>query len=316
VNGVRLLDPRNGNTKRDGTRIDNILLISGPESELYEVKDVPHGNVSKVWYDSPTLKLNRRMYVYTPPDYGKGSGRYPVFYLLHGGGGDEDAWFTLGRTSQILDNLIAQGKAKPMIVVMPNGNANQKMAPGSGPVPGQSAGMGMPAARGAAAPAPGAAPAGAPAAAPARGAAAGGMMGSAFPESLVKDIIPFIEKNYRAIPNKDSRAIAGLSMGGGHTLAATNNYPGTFSYVGVWSAGARQVDDALAKQLEAVKKAGVKLYYVGCGVDDQLAYAGSKNLVGLLEKIGMKYTFRESSGGHTWFNWRIYLSEIAPLLFR
>jgi len=312
VNGVRLLDPRNANTKRDGVRIDNILLIPGPESDLYAVKDVPHGNVSMVWYDSPTLKLNRRMYVYTPPDYGKGTGRYPVFYLLHGGGGDEDAWFTLGRTGQILDNLIAQGKAKPMIVVMPNGNPNQKMATGTGPIPGQSAGMGMPAGRGAAAPAPGAAPA----AAPARGAAAGGMMGSAFPESLVKDIIPFIEKNYRAIPNKDSRAIAGLSMGGGHTLSATNNHPGTFGYIGVWSSGARQVDDALIKQLEAVKKSGVKLYYVGCGVDDQLAYAGSKNLVGLLEKIGMKYTFRESSGGHTWFNWRIYLGEIAPLLFR
>jgi enterochelin esterase family protein len=303
VNGVRMLDPRNGNTKRDGVRIDNILLISGPESDLYEVKDVPHGNVSMVWYDSPTLKLKRRMYVYTPPDYGGGTGRYPVFYLLHGGGGDEDAWFTLGRTSQIMDNLIAQGKAKPMIVVMPNGNANQKMAPGSGPVPGQSSAMGG---GRAAAPAPGAAPAAAPPS----------MMTSAFPESLVKDIIPFVEKNYRAIPNKDSRAIAGLSMGGGHTLAATNNFPGTFGYIGVWSAGTRQMDDAIVKQLEAVKAAGVKLYYVGCGVDDQLAYTGSKNLVELLKKIDVKYTFRESSGGHTWFNWRIYLSEIAPMLFR
>jgi len=308
VDGVRTLDPRNGNTKRDGTRIDNILLISGPESELYEVKDVPHGDVSMVWYDSPTVKLNRRMYVYTPPGYRTGNVRYPVFYLLHGGGGDEDAWFTLGRTSQIMDNLIAQGKAKPMIVVMTNGNAWQKMAPGSGPVPGQVA-----PARAAAAPAaaPGAAPAARPAPSPAALAAA-----RAFPDSLVKDVIPFIEKNYRALTGKDNRAIAGLSMGGGHTTSATLNFPGTFGHIGVWSAGYRQTDDAAIKQFEAVKAAGVKLYHVGCGVEDKLAYASSQNLVEILKKVDMKHVLRESPGGHTWFNWRIYLKEFAPMLFK
>jgi enterochelin esterase family protein len=306
VDGVRVLDPRNPNTKRDGVRYDSILLISGPESALYEVKDVPHGTVSKVWYESPTLKLTRRLYVYTPPGYEESGDRYPVFYLLHGGGGDEDAWFTLGRTNLILDNLIEQGKAKPMVVVMPNGNANQKMATGSGPVPGQASPMQMPA--------PGAAPKPAGQAAAAPGASS--PFGRLFPDSLVKDIIPWVEKHYRVVADKDSRAIAGLSMGGGHTMAATANFPGTFGYIGVWSAGSRQPDEEITRQLLAVKAGGVKLYYVGCGVDDKLAYAGSTKLVEMLKKAEMNYTFRESSGGHTWFNWRIYLSEFGPLLFR
>lgn len=307
VDGVRTLDPRNGHVKRDGVRYDSILLISGPESSLYEVNDVPHGTVSMVWYDSPTLKLTRRMYVYTPPGYGTGNRRYPVLYLLHGGGGDEDAWFTLGRTNWILDNLIAQGKAVPMIVVMPNGNANQKMASGSGPVPGQPApGAGLGAA--AAAPAAGNAPG--------RAAAPPAGMASAFPESLVKDIIPFVEKNYRVVAKQEGRAIAGLSMGGGHTLTATNNHPNVFGWIGVWSAGVRQPNETIPKQLAAVKAAGPKLYYVGCGVEDKLAYEGSKTLVSLLKQAGIEPVFRETPGGHTWFNWRIYLSDFATKIFR
>lgn len=312
VDGVRTLDPRNSNTKRDGARVDNILLISGPESELYELKSVPHGSVSMVWYESPTLKLTRRMYVYTPPGYEQGKGKYPVFYLLHGGGGDEDAWTTLGRTNMILDNLIAQGKAKPMLVVMTNGNANQVVSQGYA--------LGVPPAGRGAAPARGAAPErGATPATPGQAPAGrGGTPGAqtAFPDSLVKDVIPFIEKNYRVLAAKDSRAIAGLSMGGGHTVSATNNNPGKFGYIGVWSAGTRNPDETLDKQLAALKASGVKLYYVGCGVDDTLAYAGSKSLVELLKKHGFNYQFRESSGGHTWFNWRIYLGELAPKLFR
>ncbi len=315
VNGVRTLDPRNGNTKRDGARIDNILLIPGPESELYEVKDVPHGDVSMIWYDSPTLKLKRRMYVYTPSGYAEGAARYPVFYLLHGGGGDEDAWFTLGRTAQIMDNLIAAGKAKPMIVVMTNGNAWQKMAPGSGPIPGQVAPQRQaPPPPSPSAPAPGAAAPAARAVPPAP--PAGAAMASAFPESLVKDVIPFVEKRYRVLAGKENRAIAGLSMGGGHTVSATNGFPGTFGYIGVWSAGTRQTDDAAVKLFQAVKDAGVNLYHVGCGLDDKLALTNSQNLVGILKTVGMKYRYRESSGGHTWFNWRIYLKEFAPMLFR
>lgn len=286
VNGVRMLDPRNVNVKRDGQRIDNVLLLSGPESANYEVKAVPHGTVAKVWYESPTLNMTRRMYVYTPPTYATSTDKYPVLYLLHGAGGDEDAWTTLGRTPQIMDNLIAAGKVRPLIVVMTNGNANQAAAPGE-------------------------APAGAPNAT--RGA--GGLRSNLFPESLVKDVIPFVEKNYRVWADKDHRAIAGLSMGGGHTLAATNANPGLFGYIGVFSAGARANSDDFKKQLAALKPS-VALYYVGCGVDDTLAKGGAANLVSALKELGLNYKFNETPGGHTWANWRIYLSDFAPMLFQ
>jgi enterochelin esterase family protein len=290
VDGVRMIDPRNPDTRRDGVRYDSMLLISGPESALYEIQNVPHGNVALVWYDSPTLGEVRRMCVYTPPGYAEGRARYPVLYLLHGGGGDEDAWVTLGRANWILDNLIAQAKAKPMIVVMPNGNGNRIMAAGSGPVPAEDAAV--------------------------RPAHPGSAAAGPFPESLVKDILPYVEKHYRVAANAGSRAIAGLSMGGGQTMAATANHPGAFGYIGVWSAGSRQSDEEITGQLSAIKAAGVKLYYVGCGVEDTLAHPGSTKLVELLRKLDMRYKFRESTGGHTWFNWRICLSEFAPMLFQ
>ncbi|MBP5501509.1 MAG: esterase, partial [Bacteroidales bacterium] len=125
-------DPANIYVNRDITSYTNIFIISsakGDKGDLYKVNEVPHGNLAKVWYDSPTLKMQRRMTVYTPAGYDKGKS-YPVMYLLHGAGGDENAWSELGRAAQILDNLIAQGKAKPMIVVMPNGNTNCQAAPG------------------------------------------------------------------------------------------------------------------------------------------------------------------------------------------
>jgi len=288
VDGVTVLDPANANHKRDGQRVNCILLVPGKESALYEVKDVPHGTLSKVWYKSPTLNLTRRMYVYTPPGYEGGTDKYPVFYLLHGGGGDEDAWSTLGRTPQILDNLIAEGKALPMIVVMPNGNAYQAGTPGEIPAPAGLSSMSREERM---------------------------KFSGMFEKSLVADIVPFIEKNYRVRKGKDNRAIAGLSMGGGHTFRTTIDNPKMFGYIGVFSAGARNVDEQTENQLKKLK-AGNKLYWVACGVDDSLAYAGSQNLVAVLEKLGIKHTFRESTGGHTWANWRIYLSEIAPLLFK
>ena len=341
VDGVSLLDSANANILRDGTRYSNFLIVNGPLSDTYQIKNVPHGNVSLVWYDSPTLASAspRRMYVYTPPGYDKTADKYPVLYLLHGAGGDEDAWNNMGRASVIMDNLIAARKAKPMLVVMTNGNANQKMGPGYGIVPGQNIGNtgnpgevgvvgaftggrgaapgGAPGAPGAQATArPQAAPGApvAPGAAPNAGRGGGGMFGGAFPESLVNDVVPYIEKNYRVIANKDGRAIAGLSMGGGHTVAATNAHPDVFSYVGVFSMGtAADITD----KLEALKKAGVKYYYVGHGKDDPVVrVAQGENLAAQLEKVGINYHFTESSGGHTWSNWRIYLNEFAPKLFQ
>src|SRR3954447_19053916 len=207
VDGVKALDPGNGETQRDGSRYDNLVMISGPASALWDFQDVPHGTVQAVWYPSPTLKMERRrMMVYTPPDYGTGNKRYPVLYLLHGGGGDEDAWLTMGRANIILDNLIAAGKTKPVIVVMPNGNATQSVSQGFGYGP-------TPARQSVQAPAP--PPVQAQQATAGRAAAPGGRGGApqpyagSYPESLVKDVIPFVEKRFRVLTTKDDRAIAG-----------------------------------------------------------------------------------------------------------
>jgi enterochelin esterase family protein len=309
VDGVKALDPGNAETQRDGSRIDNLLMISGPGSDLWDFKDVPHGTVAAVWYPSPTLKLaRRRMIVYTPPGYEAGETRFPVLYLLHGGGGDEDAWMTMGRASVIMDNLIAQGRAKPMIVVMPNGNPTQTVSQGYGFGP-------TPARR--AMPAPTTAPAAAqPAAAPAvRSPRPPQPYAGSYPESLVKDVIPFVEKHFRARASKDGRAIAGLSMGGGHTLMATNNNPGVFGYIGVFSAGARTIDETLEKQLLALRSGGVELYWVGVGATD-FALEGTKNLAALLKKLDFEFTYREVPGGHYWFIWRVFLGEFGSLLFQ
>ena len=300
VDGVKTLDPGNPDVKRDGVRYDNMLLIPGPQSELYEVKNVPHGTVSMVWYESPTLGNSRRMLVYTPPGYESKGDRYPVLYLLHGGGGDEDAWITLGRANLIMDNLIARKSAKPMIVVMPNGNANQIMAKGSGPVAGR-----IPAAQ-----------TKKPADEAANSRSSAIPDAELFPKSLVKDIVPYIEEHYRTKDNMEDRAIAGLSMGGGQTMTATALYPRAFGYIGVWSAGTRLADEQLDLRLSIIKAGGVKLYYVGCGVDDRLAHAGSTRLVEHLKKLDMWYRFKETTGGHTWSNWRIYLGDFATKLFR
>jgi enterochelin esterase-like enzyme len=315
VDGVKALDPGNGETQRDGARYDNLLMISGPESAMWDFRDVPHGTVRAVWYRSPTLKLEqRRMTVYTPPGYETGNQRYPVLYLLHGGGGDEDAWSTMGRANIILDNLIAQGKAKPMIVVMPNGNATQTVSQGFGfgPTPArQSVQAPAPPPLQAAAGARGAAPSGAPAA---RGGGAQPYAGS-YPESLVKDIIPFVEKNFRVIANKDNRAIAGLSMGGGHVISATNNNPGVFGYIGVFSSGPRTADEAFEKQLDAVKAGGVKFYWLGAGTTD-MAREGTVNLAQLVKKHGFETSYREIPGSHYWFLWRDFLANFAPVMFQ
>ncbi len=326
VDGVKVLDPGNGEYARDGAQYDNWLMIPGPFSDSWEFKpDVPHGAVQSVWYPSEILKQKgRRMYVYTPPDYMTSKARYPVLYLLHGGGGDEDQWINLGRTNIIMDNLIAAGKMKPMIVVMPNGNANQIVAQGYGygPIP-RPGGAGFGGGRGAAAPGAPAAPQAAPGAAAAgRGAApvggGRGMMGGAYegsyPHSLVADVIPFIDKNYRTIPNKDNRAIAGLSMGGGHTVQATNNNPGVFGWIAVWSAGGQDTPE-FAAALAKLKASGVKHYYVGAGAND-FALNGSKTLYGLAQKAGLNTSWHETPGAHFYTIWRVFLGDFGSMLFR
>lgn len=273
VNGQRMNDPSNVYQIRDVATVTSIFIVGGGQADLYEVNDVPHGTVAKVWYDSPSLGMRRRMTVYTPAGYEEsGRTRYPVLYLLHGMGGDEQAWMELGRASQILDNLIAQGKAKPMIVVMPNGNASQEAAPGE-----TSNGLVQPRFN--------------------LPKTMDGTYETSFPE-----IIEYVDSHYRTIRKKEARAIAGLSMGGFHSLHISKEYPGTFSYIGLFSAAIfpekessvyEDFDGKLAK-LFATKPA---LFWIGIGKDDFL-YKANTEFRQKLDAAGYEYTYVESAGGH------------------
>ena len=283
VDGVSVSDPNNVLVQRDGTRYLSMLLVEGERSENYKEAN-KRGSVSHVWYDSELLGLNRRMTVYTPYGYETSKKtKYPVLYLLHGGGGDEEAWTSMGRTAQILDNLIEKGLAEPMIVVMPNGNPGQQAACTLN-LPAKDISYRDPA------------------------------YANAYVTSLVQEIIPFIEKNYRAIPKKEARAIAGLSMGGGHTTSATMLFPGVFDYICPMSCGMRDGENVDA-QMQAIKKAGYKLYWIGCGTDD-FAWPGTEVMVEILKRNDMEHTLFASDGGHVWYNWRYYLNTFAQLLFK
>lgn len=304
VDGMRMLDPSNIYQNRDVSTWTSIFIIKGEKGskgDLYSVNDVPHGNVAKVWYESPTLGLTRRMTIYTPPGYDKGKD-YPVLYLLHGAGGDENAWSELGRATQILDNLIAEGKAKPMLVVMTNGNPNTAAAPGEWDF-----GMYQPNMRG----------------------------GNKLPEAKASmdesfmDVVNYVEKNYKVSKKKSNRAICGLSMGGGHSFAISKRFPNTFDYIGLFSAAVRldgknKVDELLTsmnedeqfnKDMAALFNAKPKLYWIAIGETDFL-YSNNVALRKYLDGKGYPYEYRESDGGHIWRNWRIYLTEFAQKIFK
>jgi enterochelin esterase family protein len=314
VDGVRVLDPSNSETERDGSRYNTMVMVPGPQSDLWTFKDVPHGTLEQIWYPSPTLNMDqRRMYVYLPAEYNANpTKKYPVLYLLHGGGGDEDAWTVMGRATIIMDNLIASGKAVPMIVVMPNGNATQSVSQGFGYGP-------IPSPQQVIAPAPN--PVGAPSAGPGvRDKQTTGTAfppyGGSYPESLVKDVIPFVEKTYRVVPDKAHRAIAGLSMGGGQTIVTTGNNPDTFAYIGVFSSGVLDTaDPTFLSQLDAIKKAGVKFYWTGAGDIDQ-AHDRTVALEAALKAKGFPTSYKEIPGRHYWFLWRDFLGDYASLIFK
>ncbi|MCQ2256837.1 MAG: esterase [Bacteroidaceae bacterium] len=303
VNGADFLDPSNVYRSRDIASFTNIFIVSkekGDKGDIYGVNKVPHGNVSKVWYDSPTLKTSRRMTVYTPAGYEKG-GRYPVLYLLHGAGGDEDAWTTLGRAAQILDNLIAAGKAKPMIVVMPNGNANCDAAPGE-----WDKGMYKPSFMGHNASKP-----------------------VASTEESFVDIVRYMDKNYRTIANKKGRAICGLSMGGGHSFGISKMYPDMFNYVGLFSAAIslnkrgfdglndpnQNIDPTVEAQLKTMFDKKPALYWIAIGKTDFL-YKQNEDYRHYLDSKGYKYEYVETDGGHIWRNWRVYLTQFSQKIFK
>jgi len=282
VDGQPILD-LNYSVVKDIPRWMNYFIIKGDRGDLYSVNDVPHGSVASRWYSSPTLQMSRRLNIYTPPGYESSRRRYPVFYLLHGNACDENSWLDLGRVAQILDNLIAQGKAEPMIVVMTNGNPAQQAAPAYFGDTYTNANT-----------RPGIA---------------------TFPESF-KDVMSFVESNYRTIAKKEGRAIAGFSMGGGHAFTIANDYPRTFDYVGLFSAAGSNISDPAQKQkILDMQKNGYKLYYIGCGTEDFL-YRSVQAYNRQLDEIGFSYHYRETPGGHTWGPWRIYVTEMLQMLFR
>ena len=289
VNGKRVLDPSNVLMNRDVATWTNIFFISSEpydKGHYYMVNDVPHGTMAKVWYDSPTIGCDRRLTVYTPAGYGdpKNKTKYPVLYLLHGSGGDEDAWADLGRTSQILDNLIAEGKAEPMIVVMPNGVVWNEAAPGA-----NSNNMFQPT------------------------MANSRSDSTTDVENSFPDIIKFVESNYRVKKGADFRAVAGLSMGGRQSFQLSRRYPGTFGYVGMFSGAGdpKQYEEDLAK----VFAAKPKLYWIGVGSADgvKTSALGLKNYC---DEKGYPAEYYESDGGHIWRNWRVYLTIFAQKLFK
>jgi len=310
VDGVSVIDPRNSSISESNTNVWSLFYVPG--SSVMDTNPVPHGAVAAVTYYSTSLGRFRRMHVYTPPGYeAGGSQKYPIFYLLHGAGDCDEAWTSVGRAGFILDNLIAEKKVRPMVVVMPAGHTNT-----------------APAGRGAA---------------PADGATAAPAVSSPlddFARDFLTDIMPYAEKHYRVIADRAHRAIAGLSMGGSQTLNIAFLHLEQFAYIGVFSSGATlggggraaasggsgtapapapassAWETAHVANLDnAALKKGTKLVWLRTGVNDSLL-PNTLATVDMLKRHGFAPVFQESPGAHTWINWRNYLSEFAPLLFQ
>ena len=294
VDGVSQIDPHNMWVNRDVASLTSVLLVpaAGERSDLYAIHKVPHGTVSKVWYPSATAGFDRRLTVYTPAGYETSKAKYPVLYVLHGIGGDEDAWVTQGRATQILDNLIARGEAKPMIVVFTNGNIACEAAPLENADGYVNPTMSLP-------------------------KTMEGTFEKSFPE-----IVKFIDSRYRTIAKKQSRAICGLSMGGFHTLNISLNYPDMFNYSGMFSAAIGVSDPSISplyqdfdKKLATYFAKKPALLWIGIGKTDFLIQSNNE-FRAKLDANGFPYKYMETDGGHIWKNWRIYLTEFVPLLFK
>lgn len=291
VDGVSVIDPRNPDISESNNNVWSLVYVPG--SDFMDTKDVPHGAVAAVTYYSKSLQKFRRMHVYTPPGYENGRGKFPVFYLLHGAGDCDEAWTSVGRAGFILDNLIAAGRVKPMVVVMPAGHTRPF-------------GFG-------------------------RGGTARPQTDE-FVQDFLNDIMPTVEKSYRVYTDQKHRAIAGLSMGGGQTINIAIPHLEKFSYVGVYSSGIfgivprpganadRPQGPSWEEEHRAVLddpklKKGLKLFWFSTGKDDFLI-GTTRATVEMFKKHGFQPVFLESPGAHTWINWRNYLSEFAPQLFR
>ncbi|MDH6343117.1 enterochelin esterase-like enzyme [Parabacteroides sp. PFB2-12] len=281
IDQVTVNDPNNvlifPNEKFKGSLVD----VQGDTPPTYAVLDVPHGKISYRFYTSKTLNDTRPLVVYTPPGYDPNdkSKTYPVLYLIHGATDTHETWFKVGRVNFILDNLIAQGKAEPMIIVIPY--ANPRMTYAGKNIEGNPVD---------------------------------------FTDELIKEVIPYTEKNYRVRTDADSRAIAGFSRGGSQTLNAGLGHPELFHYICPMApaVNAQRVDESFKNGTYAsvdVLKSNLKLLWLGCGTEDFL-YEGAVGFAAKMDELGVPYEKKYTPGGHTWMNCRIYLYEIAQKLFK
>lgn len=284
VDGVRTADPYAQAFSRTRYGIEAVLEIPGSQFQAWDA-NLPHGTVASVDYWSKSLKARRRAHVYTPPGYEKGSAqRYPVLYLVHGAGDNDESWTGIGHANQILDRLIAAGKVKPMIVVMPDGHTPDA-------------------------------------------ARAIDFHAHDFGDDLTKDLIPLIDATYRTDARADARAMAGLSMGGSHTIREGLTRPGMFHWIGIFSMGVgigsqtgvdpKRIEEYTTENAAALKQAAhdMHLVYFAMGKEDFL-YASVKPTREVFDRFGIKHVYHESEGGHTWVNWRDYLNDFAPRLFQ
>ncbi|HWA08743.1 MAG TPA: alpha/beta hydrolase-fold protein [Opitutaceae bacterium] len=281
VDGVHTIDPGNPQVKSGSTAstIQSILEVKGDRPAFYDGQPVPHGEIRTDWYESKSLGSLRRLTVYVPPGYDRDTAaKLPVLYLFHGANADETAWTRLGHVNLILDNLLAAGKTKPFLVVMPFGYAAMPGTPG-----------------------------------------AQGQNTALFSRDLIEDVIPYIQSHYRALTDRDHRAIAGLSMGGGQSLSIGLSHLELFSYVGGFSAalngGDFEKNYAGVIADPAATNRQLHLLWIGCGSADGL-FPAAKKFSEFLTAHQVRHTFHESTGAHTWINWRNYLNEVGPLLFQ
>ncbi len=324
VDGVKAIDPNNVHSANDAARIASYFILAHPgtDSEMYVNKDVSHGRVSAIWYSSESVATPRRALIYTPPGYDKSERRYPVLYLLHGWGGDENEWIDLGRAAQIMDNLLAAHRVVPMIVVMPNGHHDRHAVPDISVPPSTSDLAPL----------------------PPRGYDITPSI-TAIGKSVVNDLVPFVDQNFRTLTESNSRAVAGLSMGGGQSLYIGLNHPDMFAWVASFSGAVVAWPDAMmpaaapapsqgteaviphyelnpnaiekdAPDLKESINANLRLLYISCGLDDGLL-SSNMEFESLLTENKIHFVHQEMPGyAHVWSLWRRNLVDLAPLLFR
>ena len=312
VDGIIAMDPQNQNVKLGFGGFPSASMIEVPADgpAFDDAKPVPHGTVRLETYESKSIGAPRTLWIYTPPGYDKGNQKYPVFYLLHGSGNWDSSWVLTGRENYIMDNLIAEGKSKPMIIVNPLGYAQAGV--GTGPI--RAADLSV------ATGGRGAAPAGG-----GRGAsgAAGGRGAAVRPpnpigDDLINDVIPYMETNFRTLKDADHRALGGLSMGGGQTISIGFPHTELFHYLIIMSMGAQNADTTYPEFFAnpAATNKALKLLWLGVGKDDNLVGPQAKALEATLVAKGIKHVYSVTEGRHEWVVWRHALYDVAPQMFR